>query len=309
MRAGFLILAAVSALLLAQTKAPVKNEEQLWRHRNRGKAYYENPTTQLQAIEEFRKALMLAPDSPRDRLNYALALFRGGKTEEGVAELKKVQAADPKLPHTWFNLGIHYKKQGEAEQASAMFEKMIDLAPNDPVSHYNLAVLYKLQNKLPQAQALFEKAAQLGPSLAAPHFQLYNTFRLAGQREEAAKQLAIFQELKKAQEASGNTEDMEWNEFAEIYDPIDPAVQAAQLIAPQAPKFTERKLAGAITGAGAGMLVFDIEADGRPDLLVWSASSGACCLRGEPRRCMRRRYGKATPSRRPMWTTMAFLTW
>ncbi|MBS1828963.1 MAG: VCBS repeat-containing protein [Acidobacteria bacterium] len=274
MRAGFLIVAAVSALLLAQTKAPVKNDEQLWRHRNRGKAYYENPTTQLQAIEEFRKALALAPDSPRDRLNYALALFRGGKTDEGIAELKKVQAVDPKLPHTWFNLGIHYKKQGEAEQAAAMFEKMIQLAPSDAISHYNLAVLYKLQNKLPQAQALFEKAAQLGPSLAAPHFQLYNTFRLAGQREEAAKQLAIFQELKKAQEASGNTEDMEWNEYAEIYDPIDPAVQAEQLIASQPAKFTERKLAGAITADRAGMLVFDLEADGRPDLLVWSASSG-----------------------------------
>ncbi len=269
-----LLLTFCAALLLSQNKAPVRNEEQLWRHRNRGKAYYENPTTQLQAIDEFRKALALAPNSTRDRLNYALALLRGGKTDEGIAELKAVQSADPKLPHTWFNLGIHYKKQGETDQAAAMFEKLIELTPNEPVAHYNLAVLYKLQNKLPQAQALFEKAAQLGPSLAAPHFQLYNAFRLSGQREEAMKQLAIFQELKKAQEASGATEDMEWNEYAEIYDPIDPAIPAAQLIAPQSPRFTERKLNATLSADRAGMLVFDADADARPDLLAWSAGTG-----------------------------------
>jgi len=273
MRPAYLLLIPAAAMLLSQVKPPPNNEEQLWRHRNRGKAYYENPTTQLQAIDEFRKALALAPNSTRDRLNYALALFRGGKTDEGIAELKKVQAADPKLPHTWFNLGIHYKKQGEAEQAVAMFEKMVQLAPTDPVSNYNLAVLYKLQNKLPEALALFEKTSQLGPSLAAPHFQLYNAFRLAGKRDEAAKQLVLFQELKKAQEASGNTEDMEWNEYAEIFDPISPAIQAAQLLTQQAPKFIERKLPATLPAA-SGMLVLDADADARPDLLVWSAQGG-----------------------------------
>ncbi|MBL8177288.1 MAG: tetratricopeptide repeat protein [Bryobacterales bacterium] len=280
MRFGYLAPVAAAAVLLSQVTTLSKNDEQLWRHRNRGKAYYENPTTQLKAIDEFRKALELAPDSTRDRLNYGLALFRGGKTEEGIAELKKVQAADGKLPHTWFNLGIHFKKQGEAEEAAAMFRKMVELVPSDPVSHYNLAVLYKLQNKLPESMALFEKAARLGPSLAAPHFQLYNAFRLAGKREDAARELALFQELKKAQEASGNTEDMEWNEYAEIYDPIEPAVQAAPLIAPQAVKFTERKLAEPLGGEGAGLLVFDADADGRADLLAWSSRGGVLFGKG-----------------------------
>src|SRR4051794_21105208 len=92
-------------------------DEPLSRHRNLGKAFYENPTTQSQAVIEFRKALDLAPHSNREKLNYGLALLRAGRTTEAVAMLQEVQRNEPKLPHTWFNLGIFYKKNGEEPQA------------------------------------------------------------------------------------------------------------------------------------------------------------------------------------------------
>jgi Flp pilus assembly protein TadD len=248
-------------------------EDQLWHARNRGKAFYENPTTQNLAVDEFRKALALAPNSNRERLNYGLALLRAGKIPEGVAELKRVQASDPKLPHTWFNLGIQHKKNGETAEALAAFQRMVQLVPDDAVSHYNLGVLLKLENKLPEALAQFQKAAELNPSLAAPHFQLFNSYRIAGDREKAAKELAIFQDLKKVQEATGNTEDVEWNDYAEVYDPIDPTPIAPD---PQPPtvRFTARKLEGALKGGREGSLVLDFDADGKPDLLMWSAGGG-----------------------------------
>ena len=61
--------------------------ELLWHHRNLGKAFYENPTTQYQAVEELKAALALAPDSARERVNYALALLKAGKADEGIAEI------------------------------------------------------------------------------------------------------------------------------------------------------------------------------------------------------------------------------
>src|SRR5215471_12283607 len=82
------------------------SDEVLARHRALGQAFYENPTTQQEAVTEFQAALKLAPNSSRERLNYGLALLRAGKVEEGVAELKAVQKASPEIPHTWFNLGI-----------------------------------------------------------------------------------------------------------------------------------------------------------------------------------------------------------
>jgi len=88
----------------------------LAQHRNLGRAFYENPTTQAEAVVEFKKALDLAPNSVREKLNYGLALLRAGRTQEGVAQLKDVQRRDPKLPHTWFNLGIQYKKTGDTKR-------------------------------------------------------------------------------------------------------------------------------------------------------------------------------------------------
>src|SRR5436309_15384879 len=110
-RAG--VLACVC--LLVSGAGPVPVEERLEQARNLGKAFYENPTTANEAVAEFKKALDLAPNSNREKLNYALALLRAGKAEPGVTLLKEVQSRDPKLPHTWFNLGIYYRKNGDPE--------------------------------------------------------------------------------------------------------------------------------------------------------------------------------------------------
>lgn len=207
--------------LLFAADIPPGLEERLWRHRNLGKAFYENPTTQTQAVDEFKKALDLAPRSTRERLNYGLALLRAGKTKEGVEELLTVQRAEPSLPHTWFNLGIVYRKDGDVEKAIPQFEQMISLAPDEPISHYNLGALYKQNGDLDRAERQFREAARLNENLAAPHFQLYNVYRQQGKRDQGAVELALFQSLKKAQEGAVTPEDMEWSDYAEIYDPID----------------------------------------------------------------------------------------
>jgi predicted Zn-dependent protease len=116
---------AVCALLFLRAAEPAAVDERLMRHRNLGKAFYENPTTQNEAVEEFRKALALAPNSARERLNFGLALLRAGKTAEGMAELVRVQKQDSSIPHTWFNLGIAYKNAGEEDKAISQFERMV----------------------------------------------------------------------------------------------------------------------------------------------------------------------------------------
>jgi Flp pilus assembly protein TadD len=123
---------------------PASHSELLWQYRNLGKAFYENPTTPREAVEQFHKALSLAPNSTRERLNYGLALLRAGDTGPGVAELEKVQGQDPSLPHTWFNLGVVFKKEGDYRRAIEQFRHMAQLVPDEPVTHYNLGLLYRL---------------------------------------------------------------------------------------------------------------------------------------------------------------------
>ena len=263
------LLAGAALVLLLGADASREAQDRLWRHRNLGKAFYENPTTPLQAVDEFKKALDLAPDSARERVNYGLALLRAGKTDEGVAQLQRAQKQDPKIPHTWFNLGVVFKKQGEYQQAVAQFEGMLRLVPDEPVSHYNLGVLDKLLNKRTVAIAEFETAERLNPDLAAPHFQLYNAYRQDGRTADAARELEIFQNLKKLTAGAVIPEDMEWSYYAEIYDPIIPRPESEP--APP-PKFDDRKLAGGFDPATSGMVVLDVYGDRRPSLLAWSAN-------------------------------------
>ena len=94
----FGLLAGSAALRRANPSSAAASssvEEQLARFRNLGKAFYENPTTQAQAVAEFKKALDLRPNSVREQLNYGLALLRAAKTQEAMATLEKVQKEDP----------------------------------------------------------------------------------------------------------------------------------------------------------------------------------------------------------------------
>src|ERR1043165_8284423 len=169
-----------AVLVLMQAQPSSSRQDQLAQHRNLGKAFYENPTTQAEAVTEFKKALDLAPASNREKLNYGLALLRAGKMPEAVALLLDVQQKDPSLPHTWFNLGIYYKKSGEEAKATAQFERILKLVPDEPIVHYQLGTLYKLAGRTADALAQFEHADQLNPRLAAARFQLYNMHRQAG---------------------------------------------------------------------------------------------------------------------------------
>ncbi len=249
-------------------------DDRLWQHRNLGKAFYENPTTQYEAVEEFRKALELAPHSARERLNYGLALLRAGKTDEGIAELERVQAQYPTIPHTWFNLGIQYKKRATAEgnaRAIGQFEKMIELVPNEPISHYNLGYLYKITGRQQDAVRQFEIASRLDPNLAGPRFQLYNAYRdpQSNRQEDAARELARFQAIKKQQAGAVIPEDLEWSFYSEIFDPTDSSAGETDP-APIVPTFRERDVLRGVDARSAGLAVLTADADDRPDLLVWS---------------------------------------
>lgn len=254
--------------------------ERLWHHRNLGKAFYENPTTQYQAVEQFEQALALAPDSARERLNYGLALLKAGRTEDGIAELKKVQQQEPDLPHTWFNLGMAYKRDADYERARAQLERMVELVPDEPISHFNLGVLYKLAGDAERSLDHFEQAARHGPELAGPHFQLYNAYQAAGRAGDAERELALFREIKESQEGAAVPEDLEWSRYSEIYDP-PPDTPAAE---PRAPVWRVGEVGRGHEPVSTRLTVFDVDGDARPDLLAHSRGRLAIYSGGSERR-------------------------
>lgn len=259
------LIAAVALLIWFSPAAlSAAADQAIERHRNLGKAFFENPTTHVEAIAEFKKALELAPNSTREKLNYALALLHGNRVPEAVALLEAVQRLDPTLPHTWFNLGLYYKKSDRPEKALAQFERMIKLVPDEPIAHYQLGTIYRSAARNADAVAQFEKASALNPLLAAAHFQLYNIYRQSGLPGDAAKQLAIFQALKKQSEGAAIPEDVDWCNYAEIYDPP----RATTPVPVTKPNYDDR-----VVTEATGTLTIDAASTGHTDLLTWSATA------------------------------------
>jgi tetratricopeptide (TPR) repeat protein len=272
-------IVAFAFILAAACSKPPRNQNLLDQHRNLGKAFYENPTTQQEAVREFQQALAIAPNSARDKLNYALALLKvQGREEEAIKLLQEVQRQDPSLPHTWFNLGIYYRRQGDAKRAIEQFEGMLARTPDEAIAHYQLGTLYNQTNRRSEAQAQFEKAAELDPQLAAARFQLYNLYRLEGNAEQANRYLADFQQIKAVQKSWVIPENVEWCNYAEIYDPPEARAEAA---APPEPKFADTRLAGTVDAATAGLTLIDSTGSGQTDLLVWSSQGIRLYLKGQ----------------------------
>jgi len=247
------------------------SEDLISQHRNLGKAFYENPTTQKLAVEEFRQALALNPRSARERLNYGLSLLKAGETDRGITELQAVQRQDPLLPHTWFNLGVAFKVQQRRAEAITQFQGLLRLAPNEPISHYNLGVLYRQAGKLPEAIAEFETASRLDPGFAAPRFQLFSAYREVNRTADADRVIAQFRAIKEKQDQPDtDNEDVNWSTYAEIYDP--PADHAIPAVAAAKALYRMRTLEGTADPRTAGILVLDFDGDGKPDALIWSDS-------------------------------------
>lgn len=268
-------VAVVCAFLMLAADVP-QSENRLWEYRNLGKAFYENPDTHLQAVEQLRAALQLQPDSVRERINYGLALLHAGKTDAGAAELLKAQKQDPSIPHTWFNLGIVYKHAADYDKAIEQLQGMIRLAPNEPIAHYNLAAVLRSKGDNQAAIAEFQIAEKLNPDLAGPHFQLFTLNQRSGDKDGATRERELFEEAKKRNEGAAVPEDMEWCFYAELYDPPEPRPAATA----EATRYDDKLVSTGWDASNPGMLMIDSKGTGHSDLLVWSRDHAALYERG-----------------------------
>lgn len=275
---SFRVIAPVAGLcaLLLAAEVATPPQDRLWKCRNLGKAFYENPDTHLQAVEQLRAALQLAPDSVRERINYGLALLRAGQTQPGMAELIRAQKQDATIPHTWFNLAIAYKHKGDWDRAIEQLRGMIRLEPNEPIAHYNLGAVLRSKGETDAAREEFIAAEKLNPNLAGPHFQLFTLYQRAGDKDAAARERQAFEEAKKRNEGAAVPEDMEWCFYAELYDPPEPRPSAQD----EATRYEDHLAGKGWDPARSGMVVIDSEGNGHADLLVWSRDRVAFLKRG-----------------------------
>lgn len=114
-----------------------------------------------QAIEAFKKAIELYPNSEHLHSNLGIAFGNQGQFEEAIESFRQALSINPNNWETYNNLGIALGGQEKYSEAVGAFNEAIQKNPQASISYLNLSVAYWRQQQLPEAIAALEKAREL----------------------------------------------------------------------------------------------------------------------------------------------------
>lgn len=124
----------------------------------------------LAAVDLYRRAREVDPQSTRIPVNLALALTDAGNPGAAVDAYRESLRRDPAQPLTLVNLGIAESDRKDPAAAAAAYRRALDLNPREPLAYFNLAALFSRAALPDSAIAYFHRAAELDPSLAIARF-------------------------------------------------------------------------------------------------------------------------------------------
>ena len=153
-----------------------------------------------EAVEEYRRAVELDPESAPAHYNLAAHLTRQGKLAEAEHHLRAALARDPN-PKTYAGLGFVLWKQGRTDEATARLREAIEADPTFVVAYEQLAAILVEQGEVEAAVLEYGHLVAASPSAAA-HQRYAELLAQAGRAEEAGRQRALAKAL---QESSGAT--------------------------------------------------------------------------------------------------------
>ena len=184
-------------------------------HRRLGQAYYAGDYPD-QAIVEFKKAIALDPKGLGQHYYLGLA-YLGHNPEAGYGRAEQEFRAELLLVPDDF--GSHYMlgdialKQARMKDAEKEITRALSLKPDDPSGLLLAAELFSATARDPEAEPLLRKAIVILGSSSPPkndsiraHYMLGRLLQRTNRREEALKELALSEQLRRQlRDASGST--------------------------------------------------------------------------------------------------------
>ncbi len=122
------------------------------------------------ALAPFREVVRLRPDSVDDVENYALVLFRLGRTREVMQILQDLirrLPASPQLASVHCNLGVFYGTLGHDDRALEHFQKAMAISPDAPEPRQMACRALLTLGRADEAETHLETLAVTDPGSAA----------------------------------------------------------------------------------------------------------------------------------------------
>jgi len=228
---------------------------------------YMNQQRFADAQKQFEAALKAQPDYALAKLNLGISLLSQQKSEDAKKALQEASEKLPRDPYAWYNLGLVYKDVGEQGKAIAAFQRVSEIAPSEPDAFYFIGYLNTQLQKYDAAIAAFQSALAVFPFHASAEFGLARAYQRKGDTENAREHLQKFQKITAQHLGApfgagygdqGKFSLAEYSKNGLLKAPAAiPVAYAAQAIA---------------AAPSSGACFFDYDGDGKPDLLLVSAT-------------------------------------
>ena len=116
-----------------------------------------------EAVEQYRKALELDPESASAHYNLATALARQGEYAAAERHIRTAHELDPSAK-TFTGLGFVLWKQGRTDEAIARLEDAIAADPDYLTAHDQLGTIQVEQGRLEEAASSYGRVVSIRPS-------------------------------------------------------------------------------------------------------------------------------------------------
>lgn len=127
-----------------------------------------------EAIDQFQKALSIAPGYPDIETNLILALTRKGRTDEAITHLEAVLKEHPNDAQTQYSLGNALRKRGDLASAIAAYNKALSIQGSYPAAHYGLGFTLDQDGQIDDAIAHYQEAIREQPNYPEAYHLLGN---------------------------------------------------------------------------------------------------------------------------------------
>ncbi len=132
------------------------------------KSYLSSPNQADDVIERFRRYSELEPRNALAQYYYAMSLWKGRRLEASSVDLRVVESS---------------------------LQKSIALDGTLADAHLQLGILYAQQREFARSLPEYERALELNPDLSDAHYRLGQYYVHAGQKVEAQREFALYQQL------------------------------------------------------------------------------------------------------------------
>lgn len=119
-----------------------------------------------EALSHHKRATQLAPDHAEAWLNYGRSLLNLEQPQEAAAAFRKAACINPGYASAWCNLGLALHKQGESDEALAALDKAIDLQPALAEAYNNKGIVLDGMERSEEALGWYERALTTNPAYA-----------------------------------------------------------------------------------------------------------------------------------------------